>query len=358
MSFATRLADRVPLPDPVLRAAIAHRVGGVRRVLSGMDPGAEARFAAAMRDGPIASFTEAANEQHYELPPEFFALVLGPRRKYSSCLYDDGIRTLAAAEDRALAETAAHAGLADGQAILELGCGWGSLSLWMAEQYPAARITAVSNAAPQRRFIEAEAARRALGNLTVITADMNDFAPDGAFDRIVSVEMFEHMANWPALLGRLVRHLRPDGRLFLHVFTHRAVPYAFDHGDPDDWIARYFFTGGIMPSHTLIRRFPEIVTVEQEWQWSGEHYRRTALHWLANFDRNRAAVMTVLRQVYGDAAPVWARRWRLFFLATAGLFGHAGGSEWGVSHYRLRAAAESPASAGATAFTRLPGYAA
>jgi cyclopropane-fatty-acyl-phospholipid synthase len=168
---------------------------------------------------------------------------------------------------------------------------------------------------------------------------MNGFVPDGAFDRIVSVEMFEHMSNWPLLLGRLCAHLRPAGRIFLHVFTHRAVPYGFDHGDPDDWIAQYFFTGGIMPSHGLIRHFPDTVAVEAEWRWSGEHYRRTALDWLANFDANRAAVMAVLRRVYGGGAPMWARRWRLFFLATAGLFGHAGGSEWGVSHYRLVPAA-------------------
>jgi cyclopropane-fatty-acyl-phospholipid synthase len=342
MSFATRLADRVSLPDTVTRTAIARRVATTQHALEALDPGAEARFAAAMAERPVAVFTEAANQQHYELPPEFFALVLGPRRKYSSCLYE-GAATLAEAEERALGETADHAGLADGQAILELGCGWGSLTLWMAERYPAATITAVSNSAPQRGYIEAEAARRGLANVRVITADMNTFSPDGTYDRIVSVEMFEHMSNWQALLGRLCACLRPEGRLFLHVFTHRAVPYAFDHGDPDDWIAQHFFTGGIMPSHGLIRHFPQTVAVEAEWRWSGAHYRRTALHWLANFDRNRDAVAAVLRQVYGAEAPMWARRWRLFFLATAGLFGHAGGSEWGVSHYRLRPASQAPA---------------
>jgi cyclopropane-fatty-acyl-phospholipid synthase len=341
MSFATRLADRVSLPDTVTRTAIARRVATTQHALEALDPGAEARFAAAMAERPVAVFTEAANQQHYELPPEFFALVLGPRRKYSSCLYE-GAATLPEAEERALDETADHAGLADGQAILELGCGWGSLTLWMAERYPAATITAVSNSVPQRGYIEAEAARRGLANVRVITADMNTFSPAGTYDRIVSVEMFEHMSNWQALLGRLCACLRPEGRLFLHVFTHRAVPYAFDHGDPDDWIAQHFFTGGIMPSHGLIRHFPQTVAVEAEWRWSGAHYRRTALHWLANFDRNRDAVAAVLRRVYGAEAPMWARRWRLFFLATAGLFGHAGGSEWGVSHYRLRPASQAP----------------
>jgi cyclopropane-fatty-acyl-phospholipid synthase len=345
MSFATRLADRFDLPDLVTTAAIGRRVAATRRELAASDPQAEARFAAEMAGKPIAVFTQAANEQHYELPPEFFALVLGPRRKYSSCLYEGGAMTLAEAEERALAETADHAALADGQAILELGCGWGSLTLWMAERYPNASVTAVSNSAPQRRHIEAEAARRGLSNVRIITADMNDFRPAGRYDRIVSVEMFEHMSNWPALLARLCAHLLPEGRLFLHVFTHRAVPYGFDHGDPDDWIAQHFFTGGIMPSHGLPHRFPDTVTVEAEWRWSGAHYRRTALHWLENFDRNRPAVMDVLRQVYSAQAPMWARRWRLFFLATAGLFGHAGGREWGVSHYRLRPAAERPSPA-------------
>ncbi len=338
MSFATRLADRVSLPDAITGAAIARRVATTGHALAALDPGAEARFAAAMAEKPIAVFTEAANQQHYEIPPAFFALVLGPRRKYSCCLYEHATDTLAEAEEHALAETAAHAGLADGQTILELGCGWGSLTLWMAERYPAADITAVSNSAPQRRHIEAEATRRGFANVRVITADMNHFVPDGRYDRIVSVEMFEHMSNWRRLLGALCATLKADGRIFLHVFTHRAVPYAFDHGDPDDWIAQHFFTGGIMPSHGLLRHFPDTVAVEAEWRWSGAHYRRTALHWLENFDRNRDAVMAVLRGVYGAETPKWARRWRLFFLATAGLFGHAGGSEWGVSHYRLQAA--------------------
>jgi cyclopropane-fatty-acyl-phospholipid synthase len=285
---------------------------------------------------PIAAHTDAANEQHYELPAEFFGLVLGARRKYSCCLYGPQTRTLDEAEERALAEAAAHAGLADGQAVLELGCGWGSLSLWMAEHYPASRITAVSNSASQRLHIEGEAARRGLNNLRVVTADMNVFDPgQERFDRVVSVEMFEHMANWAGLLGRVRGWLKRDGRLFLHVFTHRSAPYRFDHGDKADWIAQHFFTGGIMPSHGLIRHFPAMFQVEEEWRWSGLHYERTALDWLDRFDAQRPAVERVLRETYGRDAKLWHRRWRLFFLATAGLFGHDGGREWGVSHYRL-----------------------
>ena len=293
-----------------------------------------------MRNQPIARNTREANDQHYELPPEFFALCLGPQRKYSSCLYPTGTETLARAEELALLETMAHAGLEDGQHILELGCGWGSLSLAMAATFPAARITAVSNSAPQRRAIEALAAERGLTNLAVVTADMNEFATGETFDRVVSVEMFEHMSNWPELLGRIRTWLRPDGRLFLHVFSHRNVPYAFNHADRADWIAQHFFTGGIMPSHTLLRQFADLFTVEQEWRWSGIHYQRTAMDWLANFDRNIAAIRPILQGVYGDAMPMWTRRWRIFFLATAGLFGHAGGTDWGVSHALLRASTE------------------
>jgi cyclopropane-fatty-acyl-phospholipid synthase len=341
VSLCTTAVERLPLPDRVTGAGVSLLVGRTARKLrrqTGVDASADSAFAAGMRAHPIAVFTDAANAQHYELPPDFFAAVLGPRRKYSCCLYDGDTKTLAMAEERALAETVAHADLRDGQRILELGCGWGSLSLWMAETFPAASIVAVSNSNAQRRTIEAIADRRRLRNLRVITADMNEFTPDGSFDRVVSVEMFEHMSNWTALLERVRGWLAPDGRLFLHVFTHRQAPYRFDHGDPADWIAQHFFTGGLMPSHGLIRCFPDLFELEEEWRWSGVHYQRTALDWLANMDANRDLVDAALVRTYGAQAGLWRRRWRLFFLATAGLFGHANGSEWGVSHYRLRPA--------------------
>jgi cyclopropane-fatty-acyl-phospholipid synthase len=341
MSFVAssiRAFEGAPLPDPLRRAAIGWLVASARRQAADVGEGAEARFAAEVAARPIAELPQEANRQHYEVPAAFFQACLGPRLKYSSCLYGPG-ETLAEAEDRALAETCAHAGLADGQQILELGCGWGSLSLWMAERYPKSRITSVSNSASQRAFILARAQERGLGNLEVITCDMNDFeAAPRAFDRVVSVEMFEHMANWRALLGRVKGWLKPDGRLFIHIFTHRATPYRFDVDDEADWIAQHFFAGGVMPSHGLMARFPDLFTVEQDWRWSGTHYQQTAEHWLANYDRNVAAVRPVLREVYGPDAVLWHRRWRLFFLATAGLFGHRGGQEWGVSHYRLRPA--------------------
>jgi cyclopropane-fatty-acyl-phospholipid synthase len=332
---AAHALEGAPLPDAVTRAGIDFLVARTRQKMAARPPGSEGDFARDMALRPIAENTAEANIQHYELPADFFGLVLGPRRKYSCCLYAPG-EDLAAAEARALEETCRHADLHDGQSILELGCGWGSLSLWMAERYPAARITAVSNSASQRLHVEAEARRRGLENLQVVTADMNSFQPGGRFDRIVSVEMFEHMSNWPALLARVRGWLKPEGRLFVHVFTHATTPYRFDVADPGDWIAQHFFAGGVMPSHGLIGRFGELFEPEQDWRWDGRHYQRTAQDWLANFDRRTSEILAVLRPVYGARAGLWLRRWRLFFLATAGLFGHGKGEVWGVSHYRLK----------------------
>jgi cyclopropane-fatty-acyl-phospholipid synthase len=338
IAAALQLFEGAPLPDFARRAAVNWMVGGARKRMLSVDPAAEGAFARQMADYPVAEHTDAANAQHYEVPARFFQLILGPHLKYSCCLYGLQARTLGEAEAAALAATCEHADLADGQEILELGCGWGSLSLWMANAYPNARITSVSNSASQRAFIEGQAADRGLTNLKVITADMNDFSTEGRFDRVVSVEMFEHMSNWQALLTRIHGWLKPDGRLFLHVFTHKSTPYRFDVRDKTDWIAQHFFTGGVMPSHGLIRHFPDAFQVEADWRWNGEHYARTARDWLANYDANATEISGILREVYGKDAVLWGRRWRLFFLATEGLFGHAGGEEWAVSHYRLKPA--------------------
>ena len=330
--------EGAPVPDAMRRAAIELLVAGARRELQSAGPEADARFAAAMAERPIAEHVAAANTQHYELPPEFFEASLGPQLKYSCCLYRTPRDTRADAEEQALWATAGHADLDDGQEILELGCGWGSLTLWMARSMPRSRITAVSNSASQGDFIRERARALGLTNVKVVTADMNGFDPGQAFDRIVSVEMFEHMANWRALLTRARGWLKPDGRLFVHVFTHRSTPYRFEVRDEADWIAQHFFTGGIMPSHGLMSRFGDLFEIEAERRWSGTHYQHTALDWLANYDRRQAEIRPVLEDVYGPDARLWARRWRLFFLATAGLFGHRGGAEWGVSHYRLKKA--------------------
>jgi len=336
VAAAVSAAERMPLPDSVMRAGIAALVGRTARRLRGAPAGTERAFAEAMRSHPIALFPVDANAQHYEMPPGFFEQVLGPRLKYSCCLYPEAGTTLAEAEEFALAETGVHAGLADGQDILELGCGWGSLTLWMAERFPAARIVAVSNSHLQREHIEVAVAQRGLLNVEVITDDMNRFTTERRFDRVVSVEMFEHMSNWAQLLANIHGWLRPDGQLFLHVFSHQATPYRFDHTDKADWIAQHFFTGGIMPSHNLIRHAAESFTLEADWRWSGTHYKRTALHWIERFDARAEAIEPLLRATYGADWHLWRRRWRLFFLATAGLFGANDGQEWGVSHYRLR----------------------
>jgi cyclopropane-fatty-acyl-phospholipid synthase len=330
-------AERVPLPDLVIRAAIQRLCSRTATRLARGNAESDAVFADEMAARAIAEYTDEANAQHYEVPAAFFALTLGPNRKYSSCFYKEAASTLQEAEEEALRQTVAHADLADGQSILELGCGWGSLSLWMARQFRNAEITAVSNSHSQREHIERQAASRGLKNLRVITADMNVFEPDRQFDRIVSIEMFEHMMNWRELMARVRLWLAPDGRFFMHIFTHRAGAYLFDRADGEDWIAQHFFTGGVMPSHHLIRQYADLFEVEKEWRWSGTHYQRTALNWLANFDAHRDEIEGILRPVYGSDTSVWMRRWRWFFLATAGLFGYADGSEWGVSHYRMKA---------------------
>jgi cyclopropane-fatty-acyl-phospholipid synthase len=331
-------AERTPLPDAVIRAGVQMLCARTARKLADGNAETDAAFARDMAARAIAEHTGEANRQHYEVPAEFFARVLGPNRKYSCCFYKTAETTLQEAEEEALRQTVERADLADGQDILELGCGWGSLTLFMARQFPRARITAVSNSASQREFIMAAAKSRGYRNVTVITADMNVFDTEQRFQRVVSVEMFEHMMNWRALLTRLRGWLAPDGRFFMHIFTHRCGAYMFDHADREDWIAQHFFTGGVMPSHHLIRQYGDLFEVEREWRWSGVHYQRTAEDWLANFDERRGEIAAILQPVYGDDTALWMRRWRWFFLATSGLFGHADGHEWGVSHYRLKPA--------------------
>ena len=329
-------AEQGRLPDAFLRAGIRRLARARLKEIADGDPAAAADLASAfaleMRAAPVALLPERANEQHYEVPAEFFALVLGRHRKYSACWWRDAT-TLDEAEAAALAETCERAGLADGQEILELGCGWGSLSLWIAEGFPASRITAVSNSRSQREYIEAEARRRGLRNLQVITADMNVFQAPGRYDRIVSVEMFEHLRNWPEMFRRVRGWLRFGGRFFMHVFVHRSTPYPFVERDATDWMTRHFFAGGMMPSDDLALLFQDDLRLARRWRWDGTHYARTANAWLANMDARREAVMAELERAYGADAALWWGRWRLFFLSCAELFGYEGGTRWGVSHY-------------------------
>jgi cyclopropane-fatty-acyl-phospholipid synthase len=335
VAAAVRALEKAALPDTLVRLGIRALLRRTSRQLARSAPNAS-EFARAMRDQPIARHVEAANAQHYELPARFFELVIGPQRKYSCALYASGATTLSEAEEAALGETARHAGLAGGQRILELGCGWVSLTLWMARHYPNAQIMAISNSHAQRDAILARAKAEGLTNVEVRTIDVNVLKLDGQFDRIVSVEMFEHMSNWHGLLQRARAWLKPEGRLFVHVFSHRGVAYRFDHDDPSDWIGQHFFTGGIMPCDGLMANFADLFAVEQEWRWSGTHYERTAQDWLQNFDSHLDQINPLMQETYGGHAQLWQRRWRLFFLAVAGLFGYAEGEEWGVKHYLLR----------------------
>ena len=325
------------VPDSVIRHGIRRLLRTRLREL-GNDVEAQARacadFIADMSHQAIAPVPEKANEQHYELPAEFFSAVLGSRLKYSCCHWPQGTSDLDQAEREALHTTCERAGLVDGMDILELGCGWGSLTLWMAEHYPNSRILAVSNSTAQRCFIEEQAQRSGLGNIEVITCDMNRFSTSQRFDRVVSVEMFEHMRNYQQLFGRVAEWLKPAGQFFLHIFCHRSVPYAFLDEGPNDWMSRYFFTGGMMPSDHLPLHFQEHMNLVQHWRWNGRHYRDTANAWLANMDRSRDALWPVLESVYGEHnAQQWWMRWRMFFMACAELFGYDDGQQWWVSHY-------------------------
>ena len=291
-------------------------------------------FVAQMRGAPIALVPEKANEQHYEVPAEFFARTLGPHRKYSSCFWGDGAATLAQAESHALRVTCERAGLRDGQDILELGCGWGSLSLWMADHYRDSQVTAVSNSHSQRHHIEREAAARGLVNLRVITCDANQFdIQAGQFDRVVSVEMFEHLRNWPEMFARVARWLKPGGRFFMHVFATRGAPYAFVERDASDWMSRHFFSGGMMPGDDLALNFQDDLRLAKRWRWDGTHYQKTSEAWLRNMDESRDDLMGLMTTTYGDAAELWWQRWRLFFMSVAELFGYEDGQQWWVSHY-------------------------
>jgi cyclopropane-fatty-acyl-phospholipid synthase len=343
------LCERGWIPDALARFGMRRLVAQRLADESAGDAAARhAQFVRELRASPIAIHTQDANAQHYEVPAEFFRLHLGPRLKYSCCVYEDAATTLAQAEEATLALCAQRAELADGQRILDLGCGWGSLALWLAERYPRAQVVALSNSAGQRAFIEARARERGFANLRVLTGNVADpslcahdgalpgTGLDGGFDRILSVEMFEHMRNYQALLARLARWLAPGGKLFVHVFAHRTLAYPFEVRDGSDWMSRYFFTGGLMPSARLLAEFQDDLALEQQWWIDGTHYARTANDWLAGMDARRDEILRVFRAGYGARdAGLWLQRWRMFYMAVAELFGYRGGAEWGVAHYRF-----------------------
>ena len=335
------LAERGLVPDALLRAGIRRMCAQRLReeLAGGLDTQAARmqRRIDELRQSPVAIHTDAANAQHYELPAAFFRQCLGARLKYSGCYYPTGRETLDEAEEAMLSLYGERAELRDGQDILELGCGWGSLTLWMAERFPRARITAVSNSHGQRAHIEAQCAARGLANVRVVTCDVNRLELDAAqFDRCVSVEMFEHMRNYDTLLARIGAWLRPGGALFVHIFCHRTLVYPFETEGEGNWMGRHFFTGGLMPAFDTLLHFQDGLRIESRWAIDGTHYQRTANHWLHNQDARREAVMPVLREAYSDAADLWAQRWRMFWMACAELFGYQDGQQWLVGHYRFR----------------------
>jgi cyclopropane-fatty-acyl-phospholipid synthase len=346
------------VPDPItrlgIRALLAKRL---REEAAGGVEAQQARlmsFVEELRRSPLAVHTDAANEQHYEVPAEFYKLVLGPRLKYSSGYWPRAETTFAQSEEYMLALTCERAQLADGQEILELGCGWGSLTLFMAERYPHSRITAVSNSHSQRAFIEGEAARRGLSNVRIITADARQFTPSGTYDRIVSVEMFEHMRNYQELFARIATWLKHDGLLFVHIFAHTKFAYPFEDKGSDDWMARYFFTGGIMPSENLFHYFHDHLGLARQWRVSGTHYAKTSEAWLQNMDAHAERIGEIFKATYGRDAKKMFAYWRIFFMACAELWNYAGGEEWVVAHYLFQPRMMPVALSGSAAGSAVP----
>ncbi len=335
---AQQWSEQGYVPDRVIRLGIrrllAERLIEIKHNDCESMADSQSSFINDMKTAPIALLPDKANDQHYEVPAEFFDLVLGKHKKYSCCYWTGDTDSLDDAETHALKETCLHAKLEDGQKVLELGCGWGALSLWMAENYPDSDITAVSNSNSQREHIETIATERGIKNLKIITCDMNDFATDEQFDRIVSVEMFEHMRNWQTIYSNINRWLKDDGLFFKHIFVNRGVPYLFLELDETDWMSRHFFSGGMMPSDDLPLHFQQDLTLERQWRWQGAHYEKTSNAWLSNMDDNKSALWPILEDTYGpEQAKKWWMRWRMFFMACAELFAFNNGQEWYVAHY-------------------------
>ncbi len=325
------------VPDSVIRRGIRSllqsRLEDIRADDNEFADSTQCAFVKMMRSSPIALVPELANEQHYEVPAAFFDLALGVHRKYSCCYWPEGVTTLDEAEQAALVETVRRAKIADGHRVLDLGCGWGSASLFIAERFPSCQVTSVSNSHSQREHILGLAKSRGLSNIEVIVSDMNDFETEKRFDRVISIEMFEHMRNYAVLFEKISNWLDEGGLFFMHIFVHRSTPYEFVDNGPGDWMSRHFFSGGIMPSDDLPLYFQDHLSIAHRWRWNGRHYGKTSNAWLENMDSRRDQVVPVLRETYGDDSAKWWMRWRMFFMACAELFDYRDGQEWYVAHY-------------------------
>ena len=333
MSIAIKLAENHLIPDDVTRYGIRRLLR--KRLLKSQEGTSFHQYLHEVTSGPIATETDKANEQHYMLPPEFFQRVLGANLKYSCCLFESTIEQLTDAEDLMLKKTCERAGIKDGMRILDVGCGWGSLSLYIARKFPNCQIDSVSNSSEQRGFIESLCKKEGIESIQVTTVDINDFTPVGKYDRIVSVEMFEHTRNFRKLLDEISEWLLPDGKLFVHIFCHDRYTYLFESEGDENWMGRYFFTGGMMPSFNLLGTVGGKMALEKSWKVSGTHYAKTSRAWLENMDLDRSAIMELFRTTYGTEASIWFQRWRMFFMACEELFAFNHGDEWYVGHYLM-----------------------
>lgn len=334
------LLEKGVLPDPVIRFGIRgllkDKLKEEKKLFSLNGESQKQKIIDELKQSPIAVNTQEANEQHYEVPTEFFQLVMGDYMKYSCCYWNEGVDDLTDAEKKMLEIYIERAELKDGQDVLELGCGWGSMSLFMAKTFPNSNITGVSNSATQKKYIDSKVEELGLKNLTIITCDMNQFQIDKTFDRVVSIEMFEHMRNYQKLFSKVHSFLKDDGKLFVHVFTHKDFAYLYEAKDENDWIGKYFFTGGVMPSNDLFLHFDDYLTLDEMWKVNGRHYEKTSNAWLENMDENRDKIIPILKKTYGNEYRKWWNYWRIFFMSCAELWGYDKGREWMVCHYRFK----------------------
>ncbi len=336
ISNAINWVERGLVPDFMIRAGIRHLIKKRLKEEHAFNPGQASKrfheFLDELKKNDMEIEKEKEKEKKEEGEEEGERGVLGDYAKYSSAYYQPG-DDLSTAERRMLDLYIERAQLADGQQILELGCGWGSLTLFMAEQFPQSQITGVSNSHSQREYIMGQAQERGLENIEIITCDINDLSLEQQFDRIISIEMFEHIRNYQQLLANCSTWLKPDGLMFVHIFCHRFLMYPYEVRGEDDWMSKYFFSGGQMPAQDTFLFFQDDMTVQQRWLLSGQHYEKTSNDWLANMDRHKAEIMPVLQRVYGDDATLWWQRWRIFFMSCAELFGYDDGNQWLVGHY-------------------------